>query len=118
MKSLDDQLTKYLTDAHSIEQQALAQMRVAPELAGDPEIASAFSQHLTETEGHERLVRERLSRPGARRPRRSRISPARSPVKGLRPSRRPSPIPPASSSRTPSPTSTWSWPPTTCWAAL
>jgi ferritin-like metal-binding protein YciE len=65
MKSLDDQLTKYLTDAHSIEQQALAQMRVAPELAGDPEIASAFSLHLTETEGHERLVRERLEARGA-----------------------------------------------------
>ena len=65
MKSLDDQLTKYLTDAHSIEQQALAQMRVAPELAGDPEIASAFSVHLTETEGHERLVRERLEARGA-----------------------------------------------------
>jgi ferritin-like metal-binding protein YciE len=58
--NLDDQLTKYLTDAHAIEEQALAQMRVAPDLAGDPDIASAFSRHLTETEGHERMVRERL----------------------------------------------------------
>jgi ferritin-like metal-binding protein YciE len=59
--SLEEQLTKYLTDAHSIEQQALAQLRSAPEIAGDPELARAFSEHLTETEGHERLVRERLA---------------------------------------------------------
>lgn len=59
-RGLQEQLNKYLTDAHSIEQQALAQMAVAPELAGDPEIASAFSTHLGETEEHERLVRERL----------------------------------------------------------
>ena len=56
MTSVDEQLTKYLTDAHSIEQQALVQMK----LAGDPEIAAAFDEHLTETEGHEALVRERL----------------------------------------------------------
>jgi ferritin-like metal-binding protein YciE len=65
MTNLDDQLTKYLTDAHSIEQQALAQMRAAPDLAGDPDIASAFSRHLTETEGHERMVNERLGARGA-----------------------------------------------------
>jgi ferritin-like metal-binding protein YciE len=58
---IQDQLTKYLTDAHSIEQQALAQLKTAPKLAGDPQIADAFAQHLTETEGHERRVRERLS---------------------------------------------------------
>jgi ferritin-like metal-binding protein YciE len=63
--SLDDQLTKYLTDVHSIELQALAQMKDAPELAGDPALADAFSQHLTETEEHERLVRERLEARGA-----------------------------------------------------
>src|SRR5213082_3603396 len=59
-KNLQDQLIKYLTDAHSIEQQALVQMKAAPKIAGDPEIAAAFEQHLTETEEHERLVRERL----------------------------------------------------------
>jgi ferritin-like metal-binding protein YciE len=57
---LDDQLTTYLTDAHSIEVQALAQLRKAPELAGDPRLAEAFREHLTETEGHERLTRELL----------------------------------------------------------
>ncbi len=60
MTSLDEQLTKYLADAHSIEEQALVQMKMAPKIAGDPEIAAAFAEHLTETEGHERLIRERL----------------------------------------------------------
>ena len=58
--TIDEQLTKYLTDVHSIEQQALAQMRSAPKLAGDPEVAEAFARHLEETEGHEARVRERL----------------------------------------------------------
>jgi ferritin-like metal-binding protein YciE len=61
----DEQLTKYLTDAHSIEQQALAQMRSAPDIAGDPVLSELFAKHLTETEEHERLVRSRLEARGA-----------------------------------------------------
>jgi ferritin-like metal-binding protein YciE len=57
---LHEQLTKYLTDAHSIEAQALAQLRTAPDIAGDPEIARIFREHLTETEGHEQATRELL----------------------------------------------------------
>lgn len=60
--TLEEQLVKYLTDAHSIEQQALAQMRAAPKLAGDDRIAQVFSQHLVETEGHERTVSALLER--------------------------------------------------------
>jgi ferritin-like metal-binding protein YciE len=55
-----DQLVKYLTDAHSIEEQALAQLRTAPDIAGSGRMAAALAEHLTETEGHERMVRERL----------------------------------------------------------
>jgi ferritin-like metal-binding protein YciE len=54
-------MIKYLTDAHSIERQALVQMKMAPKIAGDPEIAAAFERHETETEEHQRLVDERLS---------------------------------------------------------
>src|SRR4051794_20236898 len=61
-RDLDEQLTKYLTDAHSIEVQALAQLRTAPELAGAAELAEAFRSHLEETEEHERLTRELLER--------------------------------------------------------
>src|SRR5579871_5776212 len=62
---LQAQIIKYLTDAHSIERQALVQMKAAPKMAGDPEIASAFEQHETETRDHERLVDERLRALGA-----------------------------------------------------
>jgi ferritin-like metal-binding protein YciE len=63
--TLSEQLTKYLTDAHSIEQQALAQMRVAPDLAGDAELGRAFTSHCHETIEHERAVRELLAERGA-----------------------------------------------------
>ena len=62
---IEQQLTKYLTDVHSIEEQALAQMRTAPDIAGDPELEAAFREHLRETEEQERLVRERLEARGA-----------------------------------------------------
>jgi ferritin-like metal-binding protein YciE len=63
--NLQDQLTKYLTDAHSIEEQALAQLRSAPDIAGDPELAAIYREHLAETEGHERRVRGLLEARGA-----------------------------------------------------
>lgn len=63
--TLAEQLTKYLTDAHSIEEQALIQMRAAPRLAGDPSVAAVFAAHLTETREHERLIAERLRERGA-----------------------------------------------------
>ena len=59
-RELDDQLTKYLTDAHSIEVQALAQLRSAPDIAGTPELSQAFRTHLAETEEHDRMTRELL----------------------------------------------------------
>jgi ferritin-like metal-binding protein YciE len=65
-RSIAEQITKYLTDVHSIEVQALAQMRVAPRLAGDAELAGIFREHLRETAEHERLVREELERRGER----------------------------------------------------
>jgi ferritin-like metal-binding protein YciE/nucleoside-diphosphate-sugar epimerase len=56
----DEQLVKYLADVHSIELQALAQLRAAPKIAGDERLSQAFEEHLVETEGQERRVRERL----------------------------------------------------------
>lgn len=64
-RTLEQQMIKYLTDAHSIEEQALVQMRAAPGLTGDAALAHAFQRHLGETEEHERLIRERLRALGA-----------------------------------------------------
>jgi ferritin-like metal-binding protein YciE len=65
-EDMQEQLTKYLTDAHSIEEQALAQLRTAPDLAGDPELAQTFREHRDETERHEHLIRAALDARGAK----------------------------------------------------
>jgi ferritin-like metal-binding protein YciE len=59
--TLDEQLAIYLTDAHAIELQALEQVKRARKLAGEPEIADAFAQHVRETERHETYVSDRLT---------------------------------------------------------
>src|SRR3954464_8923903 len=66
MTEFDEQLTKYLNDVHSIEEQAIAQLKIAPRIAGGPELAGIYEEHLRETEGQERLVRERLEARGAK----------------------------------------------------
>jgi ferritin-like metal-binding protein YciE len=63
--TIDEQLTKHLADVHSIEEQALQQLRTAPDIAGDDELARVFRDHLAETEDQERRVRERLAARGA-----------------------------------------------------
>jgi ferritin-like metal-binding protein YciE len=64
-RTIDEQLTKYLTDVHSIEVQALAQLEVAPGIAGDERLAAPFERHLEETREQERLVRDALEARGA-----------------------------------------------------
>src|SRR3954464_10825126 len=59
-QTIDKQLTKYLTDAHAMDVQALAQMRAAPKLAKDPGLERAFREHCDEPARHEQLIRERL----------------------------------------------------------
>lgn len=62
---IHEQLTKYISDAHAIEVQALAQLQKAPDVAGFPQLAQTFREHLTETERHERLTRTLLEERGA-----------------------------------------------------
>src|SRR5919197_2310822 len=63
--TLDEQLTKYVSDAHSIEEQALVQLRLAPRIAHDPALAAAFREHRAQTTEHELRMRERLEARGA-----------------------------------------------------
>jgi ferritin-like metal-binding protein YciE len=65
-KDIEQQLIKHLTDAHSIEEQALTQMRRAPEIAGDPELAAIFERHEEETERQKGRVDARLEAHGAK----------------------------------------------------
>ncbi len=58
--TISEQLTNYLSDAHAIEEQALAQLRSAPEIAGTGELAALFRAHLAETEQQEQRVHDRM----------------------------------------------------------
>jgi ferritin-like metal-binding protein YciE len=57
---LNEQLNKYLEDAHALEGQAIQMLKKAPKLAGHDALAQAYEDHLRETHEHERLVDERL----------------------------------------------------------
>ena len=59
-----EQLVHFLKDMYSVEQQALAQMVSAPDLAGDPNLASDFRLHHTETEQQAALVLKQLEAHG------------------------------------------------------
>src|SRR5690606_6048447 len=64
-EGIQDQLTTYLIDAHSIEEQSLQQLRAAPDIAEDAALAHALREHLLETEVHERRIRSLLEGRGA-----------------------------------------------------
>jgi len=53
------QLVKYLTDVHSIEEQARIQMERAPKMV-EGDLSESFQRHLGETESQEQRVRWRL----------------------------------------------------------
>jgi ferritin-like metal-binding protein YciE len=59
-RSIQEQIVKYLADIHSIEQQALVQMKIAPKIASAPALEAAFEKHIGETEDQKRRVEERL----------------------------------------------------------
>lgn len=56
----EEQLVHYLTDVYSIERQALAQLKTAPEIAGPPSLAETFRDHYHETERQAEAIEERL----------------------------------------------------------
>jgi ferritin-like metal-binding protein YciE len=64
-RTFDEQTIKYLTDVHSIEVQAIEQMRLAPRVARDAELGRIYTAHLEESQEHERLVRAQLDAHGA-----------------------------------------------------
>jgi ferritin-like metal-binding protein YciE len=63
--SAQDQLTKYLTNAHAMETQSIQLLEKGSAIAGDEEIARIYSAHLMQSQEHERYIRERLQARGA-----------------------------------------------------
>jgi ferritin-like metal-binding protein YciE len=59
-RTIQEQIVKYLGDIHSIEEQALVQMKVAPKIADDATLEAIFEKHLGETEEQKRRVEARL----------------------------------------------------------
>jgi ferritin-like metal-binding protein YciE len=57
---LGEHVVKYLTDAHAIESQAIQLLERGPKIAGEPELARIYSEHLDETRDQQRRVGERL----------------------------------------------------------
>jgi nucleoside-diphosphate-sugar epimerase/ferritin-like metal-binding protein YciE len=60
MEQREAKLVRQLTSVHAISRQALAQVKQAPSIAGEEQLAAIFTAHAGETEAHERRLRERL----------------------------------------------------------
>lgn len=64
MPEYEQQLIRYLKDVHSIEEQALTQLKAARKIAGLDELERLFESHMHETVDHEKLIGECLERHG------------------------------------------------------
>jgi ferritin-like metal-binding protein YciE len=64
--TIRDHLVAALKDTHALEQMSLQMTETGALAADDAELRMLFEEHHRETEGHERLIRERLDAFGAR----------------------------------------------------
>src|SRR4028118_1837369 len=65
MATIQEQLVKYLTDAHGLEEQSLNNLRNAASSADDPRLEQMITAHIAETERHQVLIRGLLETHGA-----------------------------------------------------
>jgi ferritin-like metal-binding protein YciE len=61
---IEQQLIKYLNDAHAMEMQSMEMLEKAIEIAGDLQLAQLYRGHLNDTRDHERMVKQRLEAMG------------------------------------------------------
>ncbi len=59
---IQERLVSYLTDVHSLEQNAISMLQMGAEQAGHQALKEAFRQHLNETQEHARLIGQCLER--------------------------------------------------------
>jgi ferritin-like metal-binding protein YciE len=58
---IQEELKKYLADAHAIEAQAIQMLEAAPKIVGDiPELQKLFADHLEESKAQQEIVKGRL----------------------------------------------------------
>ena len=65
MPTLQEQLVKYLTDAHALEQNVSRQLDTMIETTTNPEMKGHLEHHKVETERHKELLAQRLEAHGA-----------------------------------------------------
>lgn len=63
-EKIQQQLIAYLKDAHAVEQMSLQTTQSAAKAADDAVLRGLFEKHHTETQEHERLIRERIEAHG------------------------------------------------------
>ena len=59
-EDVEQQLAKYLADAHSIEAQAIQLLEKGPAIAGEGELRKVFADHLEETRAQQAALKARL----------------------------------------------------------
>jgi ferritin-like metal-binding protein YciE len=59
-ESMQEELVRFLKDAHAMEQQSLQTLQAAVAAAGDPQLQSLYQGHVVETQRHLELLKERL----------------------------------------------------------
>jgi ferritin-like metal-binding protein YciE len=63
-EDLRGEVVTYLRDAHALEAQAMQLLEKGRDIAGHPELASAYEEHLAETRDQQQLVERRLEAHG------------------------------------------------------
>ena len=58
---MDEQLVKYLSDAHALEAQSLQLMESGPKIVAEGELAKLFSEHAAETRAQQSAIEARLT---------------------------------------------------------
>ena len=64
--SAQEQLVKYLTDAHAMEEQSVQLLEKGSSIAGDEEIARVYRAHLMQSQEHREHILKRLEAHGER----------------------------------------------------
>jgi ferritin-like metal-binding protein YciE len=63
-KQIEEDLVRYLKDAHAMEEHSMQTLKAAEKVAGDPQLVSLYQGHIRETEEHISIISRLLSNHG------------------------------------------------------